>query len=217
MRPRGGASDDGAVVANSRGMRSRRSPPLALGLATVLLLGTPVPGAPQAARNGTAPEALGGLQVGQWAQLEGTRNGSGGPVDCTRARHLTGDFLDDDWAVRGAVTTIDAKRREFTIGACRIRVTDRTVFNHPRQTFREFAHLRPGLLIEVEGSFLAEGVLVAAEVDDETDELPRRPGLRDEVKVVGRVGRVDPRRRLITVMGIDFHVTPKTRMRSAIR
>ena len=167
------------------------------------------------ATQGAAAERLSSLRAGRWIQLEGVVEGASS-VSCTEMGQLTGDFLDDDWSVRGTVRSIDAGRGEFSIGACRVRVSDKTVYDNPRGTFKGLSDLRPGMVVEVGGTFLQSRILLAAEVDDESDELVHRPRLKDRIAVVGKIDRIDAPGRLITVMGIGFRVTEKTRLRSVI-
>jgi hypothetical protein len=129
---------------------------------------------------------------------------------------LAGDFLDDDWSLRGTVSAIDAAKREFSVGGCRVRATENTNYDNPRGAFNGFQDLRAGMLVEVDGTFLRSRVLIADEIDDESGELVHEPGLRNQVAVVGRIERLDARKRLVTVMGIEFHLTEKTRLRSVI-
>ncbi len=169
----------------------------------------------QPGKAGTAAAHLSGLRAGQWIQLEGTATGPSS-VSCTELGQLAGDFLDDDWSLKGAVRAIDAAKREFAIGGCRVRVNENTTYDNPRGTFRGFSDLRAGMLVEVDGAFLHGRMLLAAEVDDESDEMVRQPKVRDQVEVLGKIERVDARRSMVTVMGIEFHVTAKTRLRTVI-
>ncbi len=169
----------------------------------------------QQSRTGAAAGHLSSLRAGRWIQLEGAIQGPSS-VTCTELGQLTGDFLDDDWSLRGAVRAIDAGKREFSIGGCRVRASENTTYDNPKGTFKGFADLRAGMLVEVDGAFLQSRVLLAAEVDDESEELVREPKLRDRVAVVGKIERIDTRKHLITVMGIEFRVTEKTRLRSVI-
>jgi hypothetical protein len=54
-------------------------------------------------------------------------------------------------------------------------------------------------------------------VDDETDELTRRPQLKDLVEIVGRIEKLDTKLRRISVMGVQFELTDKTKLRSAVQ
>jgi len=185
---------------------------LAAFLAT--LVGSTAGGAPPA-RNGTATQPLARFRVGHWIQLEGMAQRTG-PALCYEARSLAGDFLDDDYALKGLVKTVDVARQEFSIGACRIRVTRNTTYENPRGAIRSIMDMRPGMIVDVEGVLLEDGHLLAAEVDDETDEIAWNPKVRDEIEVIGKIEQVDPRRRVVRVMGIEFLINARTRLLSAI-
>ena len=170
----------------------------------------------QPARNGASSDRMAGLRVGHWVQLEGTAR-AGNSVLCTEVRPLTGDFLDDDWSLKGLVRTVDLVRREFTVGKSRILVSATTIYDNPRGTFKGLPDLRPGMIVEVEGALLQNGALMAVEVDDETDEIVRNPRVRDEIEIVGKISHLDPRKRVVTVMGIEFQINERTKLLSAIQ
>jgi hypothetical protein len=194
----------------------RRPSRLSLGLLTVAFaLVAPVVARTQPAQVGAAARHLAGLREGAWIQLQGVYV-QGTTIACTEMRQLAGDYLDDDWALKGVVTSIHPGRQEFVIGTSRVRVRESTTYDNPRGGFTRFADVRKGMLLEVEGAFLQGGVLLAAEVDDESDELTGRPKLKDQVEVVGKITRVDPRRRTITIMGLEFRINDATKLRSAI-
>ena len=182
-------------------------------LAASLLLAMsagPAPGG----QNGPA-DPLATLKVGHWVRLDGPV-----PPDsiafCDELRILAGAFLDDDWSLRGFVTAGDTSRREMVIGGVRIQVTEDTGFDSPKKSFRKFSDLRAGSLLEVEGAYLKNRRFLAREVDDESDEVAHAPWARNRVRIVAKVERVDPRKRLVTAMGFVFQLTDRTRIRSAI-
>jgi hypothetical protein len=184
-------------------------------LSVAAVLVGPADALSQGAKEAAAARHLASLKAGDWIQLQGLIPGPT-PLACTEMRQLAGDYLDDDWALKGVVTAIDGAKKEFAIGRCRVRVGDNTTYDNPRGGFNRFADLRTGMLIEVEGAFLQDGVLLAAEVDDESDELKGRPKLKDLIDVVGRIQRVDLRQRTVTIMGLEFRISDKTKLRSAI-
>jgi hypothetical protein len=187
--------------------------------ATLMILATllsPAGAHAQTSRNGSVGDRLAGLRVGHWIQLEGMTRASR-PVACSEVRPLAGDFLDDDYSVKGLVGSVDPARLEFTIGGSRVRLTRSTTYDSPRGTLRGIAELHAGMILDVEGTLLKDGPLLAAEVDDESDEIATNPQVRSEIEVTGKIERIDLRRQVVTVMGIEFQVTPRTRLLSAIR
>ena len=170
----------------------------------------------QSAKMETAADHLATVKVGHWIQLEATVQ-QDSSARCTEIRLLTGDFLDDDWSLRGILQAIAPGRREFTIGGIRVQVTETTIFESPKRTLRGFSDLRLGMLVEVEGTYSKDLRILAAEVDDESDEIARRPWSKDQIRIVGKVERVDARKRLLSAMGREFRVSDKTRLRSVIR
>jgi hypothetical protein len=186
-----------------------------LAVAVALLYNTGA-GWPQSGKHPTATDHLSSLKIGQWIQLDGTVKGESSAW-CTEVKQLAGDFLDDDWSIQGAVQAVDPGRQEFTIGGCHIQVNASTTYEDPHHKTKGLHDLRPGMLLDVEGTFLRTGTLLAAEVDDETDELTRRPQLKDLVEIVGRIEKLDTKLRRISVMGVQFELTDKTKLRSAVQ
>jgi uncharacterized protein DUF5666 len=162
-----------------------------------------------------AADPIAALKPGHWVQLEGPLEADSA-ASCDELRILTGDFLDDDWSLRGYALSIDTVKHEITIAGIHAQVTENTGFDSPNPDFRGLVDLTPGMLLEVEGTYLKNRRFLAREVDDETDEMGRRPWPRNRIRIVARVERMDPRRRLVTAMGYVFQLTDKTRVRSVI-
>lgn len=199
-------------------MKDHRKAQITLLASLVAMLLGPASGHAQPAqpgKQGAAATYVLGLKAGRWIQLEGSLQRLS-TVSCTEVGQLAGDFLDDDWSLRGTVSAIDPAKREFSIGGCRVRATENTAFDNPKGVFRNFGDLRAGMLVEVDGTYLQSRILLADEIDDESEELVHEPRLRTQVAVVGKIERLDVRKRVVTVMGIQFHLTDKTRLRSVI-
>jgi len=186
---------------------------LALALLLALSAGRAAPAGAQAGRNGADPLAT--LKVGRWIRLDGPLQTDSTAL-CEELWLLTGDFLDDDWSLRGLVTAVDTSKKEIVIGGIHIQVTGDTGFDSPKKSFQSFSDLRAGSLLEVEGAYLKNRRFLAGEVDDESDDVPRTPWAKNRVRIVAKVERVDARKRLVTAMGFVFQLTDRTRIRSAI-
>jgi uncharacterized protein DUF5666 len=198
-----------------RALRStRRTEVLPIVLALSILL-VPAAIGPRALWGRTGADALARVRVGDWIQLEGTVQADLS-VLCSEVKLLTGDFLDDDWSVQGAIRSVDAGKHEFVIAGVRVHVTNNTVYESPRGRLKGFSDLRPGMPVDVEGTYQPSGRFLAAEVDDETDELSLQIPSRQPFEVVARVEQVDVRRRTIVSLGTMFRLTDKTSVRSVI-
>ena len=162
-----------------------------------------------------AGDPVAALKPGHWVQLEGALQADSA-ASCDELRILTGDFLDDDWSLRGYAQTVDTLKHEVSIAGIHAQVTENTGFDSPNPDFRGLQDLVPGLLLEIEGTYLKNRRFLAREVDDETDEMARRPWARNRIRIVARVERFDSRRRLVTAIGFAFQLTDKTRVRSVI-
>lgn len=208
--PRGAAGEPCPGVS-----RAQRRVRVAAPLPFVCLLLLLASGSLDARRASVAGNPLDGLRAGQWVGLTGAPQA---PLEaqCLQLRVLAGDFLDDDWAIRGTVLEIDTLRREFVVAGVRVRVDESTLFDSPGRNFKGLGDLRHGMFVDVEGTYLRSGRFLALEVDDETTDVIRRPELLERVEVVGRIQRIDTRARVVEVLGIRFQLTDGTRARSLI-
>ncbi len=162
-------------------------------------------------------EILAILKVGQWAKLEGVvqKNFS---VICKQVEILTGDFTDDDWQMTAPVRKINKDEKQFTLLRLPITTQEDTEFQENDDgTFGSFADLKEGLLVEVEGSYLKDGTFLALEVEDESLKLEKAPDLIGEVELTGKVEHIESGKQTITVMGITFQLTQKTKGKSVIK
>ncbi len=212
---RTGKGEDGQARRRSHVVRRRRAGTVWVILATSLLIALTI-GHGEGGKNPSASQDLASLKVGQWIQIDGALRADSS-ASCAELRILTGDFLDDDWALKGFVQSVDAARKEFVIGGVSVQVTEDTGFDSPKRTFKGLSNLPAGLLVELEGTYLKNRKFLAMEVDDESDEIAHTPWSRNQVMIVGRVEQVDLRKRLVTAMGFAFQVTDKTRLRSVIQ
>ena len=60
-------------------------------------------------------------------------------------------------------------------------------------------------------------IFVARKLDDESDQLAKKPELRGRVRVQGRIERTDPSKRTIIMMGTRFIVAPNAQIRSVAK
>ena len=190
------------------------APAVLVAAATTALMAM-TPARCEARRTAIAADHLATLKLGHWIQIEGAVRGAE-PALCTEVRLLTGDFLDDDWSLKGTVQAVDVKKREIIIGGVHVHVPENASFDSPSKTFKGFPDLVPGMLLDIEGAYLRDRTFLATEVDDESDENARKPWGRDRVLIVGKIEGVDPRKRLLSAMGFTFQVTERTRLRSVI-
>lgn len=157
------------------------------------------------------------VKPGQWIQVDGVlqRNMS---VRASEVKVLTGDLQNDDWELLGVVRRLNNKRKEFYIMNIRVRTSKETEFEHwddeKADLFKDFSNLKNGMLVEVEGTFLKDGTFLALEVQNETGN-PKRD--LDEVSVTGKVQKINPSRKTVTVMGTVFEIRKQTDIKSAIK
>lgn len=181
-----------------------------------LLLASPAVVLGKGSQARRAQDILPQLKNGQWIQLESVIQ-KDSQVRCTALRLLAGDFLDDDWSLKGRVSNLDLKARRFTIGGVPIHAGTDAVVENMHGMLDGLSDIRAGMIVEVDGTYLKNGTLRAKEIEDETAELRSSPGVNQRLAAIGKIERVDVSRRRITVMGIDFLITDKTQLKSLIR
>ena len=102
------------------------------------------------------------------------------------------------------------------VGPYRVRLIEHPKYGSPSGTL-EFSDLRPGMFVKVEGVYGKDGIFVARKLDDESDQLAKKPELRGRVRVQGRIERTDPSKRTIIMMGTRFIVAPNAQIRSVAK
>jgi len=195
--------------------------------------------------NMKADEILAAVKPGQWAKLEGFVQKDFSAL-CKQVEILTGDFLDDDWTISAVVQRVDKEKKEFTVMRIPIKLNKDAELKsgnkvekaekaerHKAETQAkserakradrskarviDLEDLKVGMLLEIEGTYLKDGSFLALQMDDESTKLEAEPELKDEVEMVGKVEKVDPVQRTITMMGITFRLTERTKGKSVIK
>lgn len=161
----------------------------------------------------TAADLFKSLKVGQWVELQGTPQADL-LYAAKKVKLLTGDFQDDDWEIKGVVKGINAAQKQFTVLRIPVTVTTESVYESPDGTFTAFNDLAVGMLVECEGTYLKDGKFSAEEVQRETD---FKPAELNELQVVGKVEKLDPVKRTVTVMNSTFRIVDATKIQSAVK
>ena len=186
-------------------------------IATIALL---PPGLRTAGAQGEVPltpaKAFTMAKPGQWVVLEGTPQ-KGGHVICTKVKLLTGAIDENDWAVRGSIQGIDQTKRELTVGRYRIRLDRQPKFGSALGTLKSFADLRVGMFVKVEGTFQKDGIFLARKVNDEAEQVAKKPGVAKSIRVQGKIEHADPAGRTITVMATRFLVGDQAQIKSVVK
>lgn len=183
-------------------------------LLAVLLIAPAVSHA-KSTRHGRKADVLTTLKTGQWIRIEGVLN-KDHTVQCREIKILTGDFLDDDWAITGQIDEIDARTRRLTIGAMAIQVAEDAVVEGQKGRIVPLSEIRRGMIVEVDGTYLKNRTFLAGDVDDESDEISYPAG-EQHLRIVARVEATDPGRRRLHAMGMVFVLTDATQVKSVIR
>jgi len=163
-----------------------------------------------------APEILAMAKVNQWIKIEGIIQ-KDGSVLCHEVEFLTGDFLDDDWEFTGIVQKVNLKEKVFFVVRRPVKPGKEVEYDSKKSKFDSFDDVRPGMLVDLEGTYLKDGTFLAKEIENESEKLIIEPELKDEVQMVGRIGSVDPKKQQISVMGVPFQLTERTKGKSVIK
>jgi hypothetical protein len=171
----------------------------------------------QTGRAGTPAELMSALKVGQWVKIQGP-TAKEAVVQCTEAKMLTGDFLDGDWQISSAVRSVDPAKGTFMVYTMRCKLAENCSFKSKKNPgFKGLAQVKPGMYVNVEGTFLRDGTLLAQKVGDKADELDDKPEHSGLVRLRGRIDKLDAATNTVTVMGIPFQVNSHTQAKSVIR
>ncbi len=190
------------------------SPPGWLMVGFALLLGSTVPADVWA--QGHNSLSFSSVKVGQWVKVDGIPQ-KDGTVLANEVKLLTGDFQDDDWEVSGKISRVDRGRKALYILGLKVRTTNETEYeSSDEKTKATFAMLRPGLLVEIEGTFLKDGTFLADEIADESAN-PKKRKKANQLSFVGKVQKVDENRQALQVMGIVFQVNNQTKFKSKVK
>jgi hypothetical protein len=164
----------------------------------------------------TTADILATLKPGQWVELEGIVQPDLS-VLCTEIKLLTGDLLDDDWKITGIIRKINKEKQEIEIVRLPIKIQSQTEFDDDHGTFNSFADIKTNMLIKVEGTYLKDGTFLANEIENNSAKLLEKPERKDRLEARGRVENIDPTGRTMTLMGMSFQLTAKTKGKSAIK
>ena len=192
-------------------MKIRVSFPAVLILTLGLLGGIPLRA--QSLKKWTPAQILASIKPGQWVEIDGVIREQHS-VFALEVELRTGDFMDDDWRLLALVRSVAPANSELRVFSVPVKVTKDTEFD---DKITGLADLKPGMLVKLEGTFLNDGVFLAKEVDDKSRKLQAEPHFDSMLEVVGRVGQVDVEKRVITVMGIPFHINEETEGKSLIK
>lgn len=195
-------------------MRTRFSVVTLTLLNVLLLVGADV-GRTQVRPKMTSAEILATLKPGQWVKLEGIVQNDL-TVLCTEVKFLTGDFLDDDWSISAVIRKIDTEKQQAEVLGLPIKIDKDAEFQSEDKSLKSFANLKVGMLLDVDGTYLKDGTFLAKEVEDESPKLAEDAGAAQEVEAKGKVEKFDSSKRTITLMGITFQLTDKTKGKSVI-
>ena len=164
----------------------------------------------------TAADTLAALKPGQWVELEGNVQ-QDFSVLCTEIKLLTGDLLDDDWKLTGIIRSVNKEKQAMEILRLPIKIQPETEFDDDDGKMKSFTDVKTNMLVEVEGTYLKDGTLLAKEIDNESAKLTKKPQAKDKIKARGKVEKIDATKRTITLMGIAFQLTDGTQGMSAVK
>jgi hypothetical protein len=181
-------------------------------LCAVLLVET-IPLRAQTKNKWTPADIFARARTASWVELEGVLL-SDSSVQAVEIKFLTGDFMDDDWELKAPAGSSSPAEGEFRVLMMPVRVTEKTDFE---KGIKSIEDIKPGMLLELEGTYLRDGIFLAKEIENITERLPAKPQSETKIEAIGKIASVDESKQIITVMGISFHITERTEGKSPIR
>lgn len=165
------------------------------------------------AQTKTAADLFSVLKRGQWVKIKGVAQ-KDLTVLAEEVKLLTGDYQDDDCEIEAPVRAIlDKKERRFQLLTIPVVMEPDAKYESADGAFTRFEQLKPGLRVEVEGSYLKDGSFLADEVQPEPADSEEAGG----VVLVGRTEKLEPGTRTIVLMGVTFQITDRTKVKSVIK
>lgn len=186
-------------------------------LSTILILTTcflgSIPLCAQTIKKWTPAEIIAKAKPGQWVEIDGAIQ-KDQSVRALEVEFRTGDFMADDWKLLAKVRAVSPATNEFQVLSVPVKVTKDTEFE---DGIKSVSDIKPEMLVKLEGTYLNDGIFLAKEVEDRNKKLKNEPEFDTMLEVVGKVGQADVVKRIITVMGIQFHITEETEGKSLIK
>ena len=162
----------------------------------------------------TPAELMGALKVGQWVKLEGAM-ANAPVVQCSQARVLTEDMPDGNSQITANVRSVDLGKGTFVVYKTPCKVVQGCTFKSKTQpSFIGLAQVKPGMFLNVEGTFMGDGTLLARRVTDKSDEVAQKPERKALVRLRGRVAQLNSGAKTMTVLGVTFQVGANTQAKS---
>lgn len=151
---------------------------------------------------------------GQWAELNGPYQ-KDNTILATKIKFVSGNILEDDCEVSGKILSLDPESNQLKlVRQWPVKVSKDAEFKDKNGVAITLANLKPGMVVEAEGSYSKENGFVAKEIEeDEVKEIEEA----DEVSVFGKIEKVDAAGKTIQVMGITFVVNEKTKSKASIK
>jgi hypothetical protein len=169
----------------------------------------------QTIKKWTPTEIIANAKPGRWVEIDALIK-KDQSVFALEVEFPAGDFMDDDWKLLGKVRAVTPAKNEFQVLWVPVRVTKDTEFDDD-DGIKSLDDVKLEMLVKIEGTYMKDGIFLAKEVGDRNKKLKAEPEFDTMLEVVGKVEQVDEAKRMITVMGIQFHVTEETQGKSLIK
>lgn len=168
-------------------------------------------GAESFAQTKTAADLFSTLKPGQWIKIEGASQ-KDMTVIAKEVKLLTGDFQDDDCEIEAPVRAIiDKDKKQFQLLTIPVMMEADAKYESDDGSFTRFDQLKPGMYVEIEGAYLKDGSFLADEIQ------PESAAEAAGVVLVAKAEKVDAAKRTITLMGVTFQISDKTKVKSVIK
>ncbi len=152
------------------------------------------------------------LKVGEWIKVEGIPQ-KNFTVLLREIELIYGEVEDDDWEISGRISTLDPKKKMMYVLNLPVKIDDNIEYDDDYEIIKSFSDIKPGLFVELEGTYLKDGTFLGTEIGTADEKAQRL----NKIEWTGKVQEVDPTTRTITMLGHNFVFTPSTKIKSLIQ
>lgn len=151
------------------------------------------------------------VNVGEWVELEGRAQPDGSLI-LKEIELVRGEMEDDDWEIKGEIRAVNSSEKMLYILTIPIKFDEKSEYEDDYNIIKSFSDLRKGMMVEMEGQYLKEGVFLVSEVGG-SEVKKDEP---NTMEIVGKISQIDPRTKSFIIMGVRAVFTPETRIKSPL-
>ncbi len=164
-----------------------------------------------AQKEGKIQKFLNNLKPGEWAEVEGTFQRDF-TILLKEVEVIYGEVEEDDWEITGPISNVLPEEKKISMLFLPIKFNKDTEYGDDSHKIKSFSDLRPGMYVEIEGSYYKDSTFVASEIAVEKVK-------EEDLKVVewkGKVESVNPKNNSFTILGHTVVLAEATKIKSFV-